>query len=158
MARCLWLCLAAALLASLTVGCAKRVPLELQEGRFDPTQRVAVTFRDGSELVGKVAENASVKIVHQGSVYRGKILELTFDEIRVTDCRLVRNLGDSEAEMSRLTQAAHEVGEPVQELVLRIDQVERVEHVTIDALRTTSQSIFWTLTGAVTAFLMADRS
>ncbi|MBM3316563.1 MAG: hypothetical protein FJY75_01795 [Candidatus Eisenbacteria bacterium] len=158
MARRLWLCCVAALVLASAPGCTKRVPAELQEGRFDPTHRVAVTFRDGSMLSGKIGEGERVRIAHQGAVYRGTIDTLSFEEILVTDCRLVRSAEPRAAEWERLTRARHDLGEPRIEIALRMDEIERIERVKVDALRTATQSAFWTLTGAVSAFLLADRS
>jgi hypothetical protein len=158
MARMLWLGLVLGLTLGLAAGCSKRVPREVSEGRIDASQRVAVAFKDGSELVGKIGENERVGVTREGHVYRGTIFELTFDEIRVIDCRLVRRADDNAAEWERLTDARHDLGEPLQEFTFRIDQIERVERIQVDALRTTTQSIFWTLAGAISAFLMAERS
>lgn len=154
----LWLCLAAVLILGLASGCSKRVPVELVGGKFDPAQKVAVTFQDGTQLIGRVAQDAHVEVRHEGAVYRGTIFELTLDEIRVVDAWLVRRSDARVAEWERVVNARHDLGEPTQEFLLRIDQVKQVERIKVDPMRTTTQSFFWTLTGAITAFLLADRS
>jgi hypothetical protein len=52
----------------------------------------------------------------------------------------------------------HELGEAPREFTLRRADITRVEQVKLDPLRTASQSLFWTLTGAISSFLLAERS
>jgi hypothetical protein len=158
MMRLLSLGLAIALVLGGGTGCTKRVPAELEEGRFAPTQKVVVTFTDGSQIKGKIAQDETVEILHDGSVYRGSIMDLSYEDIQVVDCRLIRSAGSREAEVARMTQARNRLGDQLEEFVFRMEEIERVEEIQIDPLRTTTQSIFWTLTGVVSVFLLADRS
>lgn len=158
MRRWLWLCLTAALTLGLAPGCSKRVPVELVGGKFDPAQNVVVSFQDGTQLIGRIAQDAHVQVVREGAVYRGTIFELTLDEIRVVDAWLVRRADARTAEWERVVSARHDLGDPTQEFLLRIDQVKQVERTQVDPMRTATQSFFWTLTGAISAFLLADRS
>ena len=158
MRRWLWLGLTAALILGLAPGCSKRVPMELVGGKFDPSQNVVVTFQDGTQLMGKIAQDAHVQVVREGAIYRGTVFELTLDEIRVVDAWLVRRSDARDAEWERVIHTRHDLGEPTEEFLLRIDQVKQVERTTVDPMRTATKSFFWTLTGAISAFLLADRS
>jgi small nuclear ribonucleoprotein (snRNP)-like protein len=158
MRRRLWLSLAAVVILGLAPGCSKRVPLELVGNKFDPSQNVVVTFQDGTQLTGKIAQDSHVQVVREGAVYRGTLFELTLDEIRVVDAWLVRRSDARDAEWERVVDTRHDLGEPTQEFLLRIDQVKQVERTKVDPMRTATQSLFWTLTGAISAFLLADRS
>jgi hypothetical protein len=159
MSRWLWFSLTAILILGPMSACTKRVPVQLEGGKFDPSQRVAVTFEDGSQVVGQIGQDEHVQVIREGVVYQGTIFELSLDEIQVVDLHLIRRASGSEAEWQRLIDARRVLSNvPPEELIFRMDQIARVERIKVDALRTTTQSIFWTLTGAVSAFLFADRS
>jgi hypothetical protein len=159
MSRWLWFSLMAILVLGLTSACSKRVPVQLEGGKFDPAQRVAVTFEDGSQVVGKIGQDQHVQVIREGAVYRGAIFELSLDEIQVVDLQLIRRASGTDAEWQRMTNARRTLSDvPPEELIFRMDKIARVERIKVDALRTATQSVFWTLTGAVSAFLFADRS
>lgn len=150
----LWMGLAVVLVAS--TGCTKRVPIET--GTLDPRLQVVVTFADGTQISGKIGMDERVDLYSQGRLYRGRIDDVTLDEIMLRDCRLLRSLDDQEAQWSRVIDVHHELGEAAQEFTFRRADIKSIERVKLDPLRTASQSLFWTLAGAVSTFLLAERS
>lgn len=150
----LWVGLAVVLGAS--TGCTKRVPLEM--GTLDPRLRVVVTFADSTKIIGKIGLDERVDLYSRGDLYRGRIDDVTLDDIVLRDCRLLRSMGDREAQWSRVIDAHHELGGAPQEFTFRRADITRLERVKLDPLRTASQSLFWTLAGAVSTFLLAERS
>jgi hypothetical protein len=144
------------LILGVAAGCTKRVPVEV--GSLDPRQRVVVTFTDGSQVRGRIGLDERVEVTSQGSVYGGRIQDVTLEEITLRDCRLLRAQADREAQWSRLVDARHELGAEPREFTFRRADITRIDQVKLDALRTASQSVFWTLAGALSAFLLAERS
>jgi hypothetical protein len=150
----LWVGLVVVLGAS--TGCTKRAPLET--GTLDPRQRVVITFADSTQIVGKVGLDERVDLHYQGHVYRGRIEDVTLDDIALRDCRLLRSMGDQEAQWSRVIDAHHELEGAPQEFSFRRADITRIEQIKLDSFRTASQSLFWMLAGAVYTFLLAERS
>jgi hypothetical protein len=150
----LWVGLAVVMGAS--GGCAKRVPMDA--GTLDPRLRVIVTFADSTQIVGKLGTDERVDVYSRGQVFRGRIDDVTLEDIVLHDCRLLRSVGDRKAQWARVTDARHELGEAPREFTFRRADIIRVERIKLDPRRTASQSLFWTLTGAVSAFLLSERS
>ncbi|MCK4413640.1 MAG: hypothetical protein KAY32_08855 [Candidatus Eisenbacteria sp.] len=136
--------------------CTKRIPVE--DGTFDAMDSFVITFSDGSSIQGKIGLNERVQVITDGDVYRGTIVDVTIDDIWVEDCRLIRSLGKHDAELSRLSHARHHIDEMPQEFTFNRADIERVEQVKLDGLRTASRSVFWTVTGVVSAFLLSEKS
>jgi hypothetical protein len=154
--RGLWLWVGLAVLLGASMGCSQRVPLET--GTLDPRMRVVVTFADSTQIIGRIGLDERIDLRSQGHLYRGRIEDVTLDDIVLRDCLLLRSMSDQEAQWSRVIDVHHELGEAPQEFTFRRADITRVEQVKLDPLRTGSQALFWTLAGAVTAFLAAERS
>jgi len=145
-----------AVVLGVAAGCTKRVPVET--GTLDPRQKVVLTFADGSQITGQIGLDERIEVVTQGQVYRGRVQDVTLDDILLRDCRLLRSVADRHAQWARMIDARHDLGEPPQEFTFRRADITRIERVQLDPLRTASQSVFWTLAGALSAFLLAERS
>ncbi len=156
MRRGFFMVLAVILLASAGLGCTKRVPLE--EPVFDGRRKVVLTFKDGSELSGRIGLDERIDVVTGGRAYRGVVAELTDEEIILDDCRFVREVGKYTAEQQRMADARVKLDVESASFVFVREDIERVEQVKTDALRTTTQAVFWTFTAFVSIFLMQDNS
>ena len=152
----LWLAVLAVLLVMGGSGCTKRIPIE--DGTFTAMDSFVITFSDGSSVKGKIGLNEGVEVTTGGDVYHGTIADVSIDEIWVEDCRLVRSLDGRDAELARLAHAQHNIDEMPQEFTFERANIERVEQVKLDAVRTASRSVFWTVTGIVSAFLLSEKS
>ncbi|MBD3235586.1 MAG: hypothetical protein GF330_02650 [Candidatus Eisenbacteria bacterium] len=142
--------------AGAHLGCAKRVPVET--GQFDPRQAVVITFNDGSQIQGKIGTDETVEFTTDGAHYRGLVWELTEEEIQLREVRFLRRIDDHSAERARLTHARYDLGIETGAFTFAISEIAKVEELHTDALRTASQAIFWTVTGAVSAFLLGEKS
>lgn len=143
------------LLLACASGCARRVPVT---GEFDARRQVVVTLKDGSEIKGKITTGARVELTNGGTIYRGRIADLTEDQIVIEDARFIRKVGDFTAEQARLYQARHDLGEEPRSFTFQRADITGVEALRLDVLRTSTQALFWTLTGAVSAFLLGEKS
>ena len=152
------LCLGLGVLAflSVTSGCAKRVPIETAD--LSARLAVVVTFHDGSQIKGKIGTDERVEITTDGAVYRSTIWDLTDSEIVLRDSRFIREAGEYSAERARMAHARYDLGAEPLSFTFRKDEIERVEEIRVDALRTASQAFFWTIAGTVTAFLLGEKS
>jgi len=158
MVRTLSLVTASLLILLAAVGCTKRVPSELTDGRLDPQKELVLTFQDGSRLTGKIGERSSVELLHGGVIYHGIIDSLSYERIKVVNAQRIRTVGAHDAEWTRLTQVRQDLGESPREVVLRMDAIDSIEEVRVDPMRSATRSIFWTLSGIAATFLLSDRS
>ena len=138
------------------LGCTKRIPVET--GQFDPRQAVVITFNDGSRLSGRIGTDETVEFATDGAIYRGTVWEVTEEEIQLRDARFLRRISDHSAERARLMHARYDLGVEVGQFSFALSEISLVEEVHTDALRTASQAVFWTVTGAVSAFLLGEKS
>ena len=136
--------------------CTKRVPVE--SGKFDAMDKYVLTFADGSSLRGKIGLNESVEVISNGQVFHGTIVDMTQESIFVEDCRLIRSVQDGRAEAERMAVSRHNLEDQPTQFEFAIADVQRVERVKIDPLRTATRSAFFTLTGVVSAFLISEKS
>lgn len=137
-------------------GCTKRIPVET--GQFDARQGVVLTFTDGSQIMGKIGIDETVEFATDGAIYRGTVWEVTEEEILLRDARFLRRIADHSAERARLTHARYDLGVEMGQFTFVISEISQVEEVHTDALRTASQAAFWVVTGAVSAFLLGEKS
>ncbi len=150
------LAMAAALIMAAGQGCAKRVPV--QGADLDAKLKLVVHFKDGSTITGRIGIDEHVELLTGGMVYRAKVFDVTTEEILLQDCRVLRAGTGNEAEWQRMVDARRGLGQEVREFTFARDQIDRVEHVKLDPLRTASQSAFWTVAGTICAFLLAEKS
>ncbi len=147
-----------ALVVLLTVGpgCTKLVLLE--EPTFDARRAVVITFQDGSQIRGKVGLDEKVELTTGGAVYRGMVADVTEDEIVLERCYFVCQADDFTAGRERMIKARVDLGVELVDFVFQREQIARVELIKVDAMRTATQAGFWTLSGAVSALLLSERS
>ncbi len=156
MRRAILLAMAVLVLCAAGLGCAKRVPWE---GPLEARRTMVLTFKDGSEIRGKINIDEKVELTTGGNVYRGVIEDLTDEEIELRDCRFVRRQGGSQAEEERLSQARVDLGmENIDSIVLQRADIKSTEHVKVDGLKTASRSVFWVVAGMASALLLAEKS
>jgi len=162
MRRAFSFALALTAMMAVSLGCTKRIPHEEPESgiwQFDGRQKVVVTFVDGSQITGKIGViGERVELVTGGDVYRATVVDLTDEVIDLGECRFMRRAGEAEAARMRLTEARLDLGGEAHGFSFQIEEIESVDRVTTDALKTATRAAFWTLTGAVSAFLLSENS
>lgn len=157
MRRACYLTMALLLLATVGPGCTKLVPQE------DPTslserETSVITFKDGSTIRGKFDVEEGVTVVTDGAVYEGVIYDLTQNEIIVDQCRFLRKLDTYEAPQQRLRDAQVDLRAELTSFEFQREDIDRVERVKVDAMKTATRAAFWAMTGFVSMFLMQERS
>ncbi len=156
MRRACYLTTVLLLLATAGLGCTKLVPLE------DPTlserQTSVITFKDGSTIRGRINVDEGVTVVTGGAVYDGVIYELTQEEIILDECRFLREVETYGAPQQRLRNAQVDLRVELQSFEFQRDEIDRVEQVKVDAMKTATRAAFWAMTGFVSMFLMQERS
>lgn len=148
-----------ALLIALTfsmTGCAKRV--ESPDKAFEAQQKVVLTFSGNRTLQGRMEAASRVRYVDQGNVYRGRIRSVSEETIEVENLVLVESTGSVEQVAERLSDARVSIGENIPEVQLQRSEIERVELVRFDGGRTLRNLSFWSMSGAVLALLLSERS
>jgi hypothetical protein len=144
------------LMGSIGLGCTKLVPLE--DPTLSESRTSVITFKDGSTIEGKIDLDEGVIVVTQGSVYGGVIYDLTDEEIILDECRYLRMEGDHGAASDRLQSARVDLAAELLSFEFRRADIDRVEQVKVDPMKTATRAAFWAVTGVVSVFLMQERS
>jgi hypothetical protein len=152
-ARALAACLLAAGLA--TAGCVKSVPLQ---GDFEATQKVLLTFKDGRTLEGMIAPGERVEYREAGAIYRAQVASVAEDSIRIRNLVLQDREGSYGVVASRMADARVRIAPPLASKTLSRAEIEKVELIQVDAVRTLRKAAFWTYGGALLALLLGERS
>ncbi len=159
------------------LGCTKRVALEqtdlarlLQPGmimgereeapaeRVDPRTTLVVTFDDGTEVKGKIHIGSRVDIVTGTATYSGYIYDLSDTLMVVRDCTFIEASQSLDAQIQRMEHARKDVGGGLPRMEFDLRKIRKIEKVKVDALKTASHAVFWTLAGAVEAMLLSEKS
>lgn len=156
MRRALSAVIVSSLILVVGLGCTKRVPME--DPAFGARKKVVVTFNDGTEIHGKIGIDETVTLITDGMVYRALVYDLTDDEIELDECQFIRKVGDHTAARERMESAVADLGHEVDEFILDRSEIQSVEQLQVDPLKTASRAAFWALSGAVSAFLLVEKS
>ncbi len=156
MRRTFCLTLALSLLTVCGLGCTKLVPVE--GSVLDERKASVITFTDGSSIRGKIDIDEDVVVTKGGVVYAGIIYDLTDEEIVLDECRYLHAHEGYDAGRSRLAEARVDVQQELMSFEFRRDEIERVERVRVDAMKTATRTAFWTLSGVVSVFLLQEHS
>lgn len=141
---------------ALGSGCTKRVPME--DPAFDARKTVVVTFNDGTQIHGKISIDETVTLITNSMVYRALVYDITDEAIELDECRFVRKVGDHTAARERMESAVSDLGYEVDAFILDRSEIQSVELVQVDPLKTASRAAFWALSGAFSAFLLVEKS
>lgn len=137
-------------------GCAKRIPLE--GGAFEANQKVVLTMKDGRTLRGHIAPDERVEYRDQDKIYRGRVIEVTDEIIRVGDLVLVEGINSYDTTLRRMKDSRLRLAPAGEPITLSRDEVAKVEQVVLDTGRTLRKTVFWTYGGTLLVVLLGERS
>ena len=156
MRRVLSALIVGSIILTMGLGCTKRVPME--DPAFDARKKVVVTFNDGTQIQGKIGLDETVTLITDEMIYRAIVYEVGDDEIVLDESRFVRRVGDHTAARERMESAVTDLGYEADEIILDRSEIQSVEQVRVDALKTASRAAFWARSGAFSAFLLVEKS
>ncbi len=145
--------LASFLLAPLA--CTKRVLVDT--GQFDATQKVLLTLKGDRSLKGKIAARQSVELREGDGLYRARVASVTEDSIRLENVLLLDEEGYRTVNR-RLADSRLVVTPADTSRVLLRSDVEKVELIRFDPLRTARGLGFWGYSGALFLLVLGERS
>lgn len=137
-------------------GCSKRMPIE--EGTFEAQEQVVLDFSGQRSVTGKIDQNSKVTYRDQGNQFSARIRTLSEETIVLENLILVQSSDPVQETTRRLADARVVLQDPLPNVVLSRSEIESVDRVQFDAPRTFKHISFWTMSAAVLALILGERS
>ena len=137
-------------------GCSKRVPIE--EGTFEAQERIVLDFNNERSVSGKIDQDSKVTYRDQGNEFSARIKSLSEDTIVLENLILVQSSDPVQETQLRLADARVVLQDPLPNVVLSRGDIEAVNRLEFDAPRTFKHLSFWSLSAAVLALILGERS
>lgn len=145
------------LAASMLVvgGCSKRVPST--EANFSAAANMVVTFRDGEQLIGRMADGEQVTYVTFGRVYRATIQDVGPPDFVLTDAYVQGEYDRFGVQRDRLENAELYIRDQTTEIRIPRYKIVSVEQVQFDKVVSARNAVFWGFTTFILSQILSAR-